>query len=363
MASIDVTVVVPIYNTGRFLDQALTSAEQNDRCRLEIIAINDGSTDDSLEIMREHAAQDPRIRVVDKPNSGYGANCNLGFKFARGTYVAILEPDDYVKPHMYDRLFEVALQYAEPDIVKSAYWNVTQSPDGEVEAPCSYFNCVFPPHQPFRIQEEPVLIQQHPSIWSALYRREFIHDRGIRFMEVPGAGWVDTPFLIETMCQAESIVYVNECHYCYREQLPGSSSAFKLSDMPFQRWQDMADVMRRLGVKDKGMWQSLYIRGFDYVQHVVEHGGLEDPHYEALVRQLFSKYDPALMDDLPVVTPDRKRRYYQMLGKPVPKDLEKVYRRAKTRHFAKTLRYYGLAAFLARTRGVTERATGGQDGK
>ena len=363
MARIDVTLVVPCYNVEPYLDQALTSAEQNDRCNLEIIAINDGSTDGSLAIMREHAAHDARIRVIDKPNSGYGANCNIGFASARGTYLAILEPDDYVRPHMYDRLYEFALRYAQPDIVKSAYWNVTQSPAGEVEAPCSYFNCVFPPHQPFRIAEEPTLIQQHPSIWSALYRRDFIDRPGIRLKEVPGGGWVDTPFLVQTMCQAESIVYLNECLYCYREQLPGSSSAFKLSDMPFERWQDMADVLRQLGVTDRGVWQSLYIRGFDYVQHVVENGGMEDPHYAGLVRELFAKWDPALMDDLPVVVPERKRRYYEVLGKPVPADLDAVYRRGKELSFAKTLRYYGMGAFLARARGVAARSAGAGDGE
>ena len=61
----DVTVVVPCYNTERYLDQALSSAERNDRIALEIIVVNDGSTDGSLAIMRRHEARDHRVRVIE----------------------------------------------------------------------------------------------------------------------------------------------------------------------------------------------------------------------------------------------------------------------------------------------------------
>ena len=122
----DVTVVVPCYNTERYLDQALSSAERNDRIALEIIVVNDGSTDGSLAIMRRHEARDHRVRVIDKPNGGYGQAVNRGFLEARGTYVAILEPDDYVLPHMYDDLFDLARSNACPDMVKSSYWRVSK---------------------------------------------------------------------------------------------------------------------------------------------------------------------------------------------------------------------------------------------
>lgn len=90
-ARVDVSVIVPCYNTERYLDATLVSAEQNDRCNLEIIVLNDGSTDGSLAIMQAHAARDSRVRVIDKQNEGYGTSVNRGIKEARGTYVAILE--------------------------------------------------------------------------------------------------------------------------------------------------------------------------------------------------------------------------------------------------------------------------------
>ena len=148
---VDVTVIIPCYNTERFLDQALSSAEQNARCRLEILVLNDGSTDESLAIMRAHEARDPRVRVIDKANQGYGATINRGIDEARGVYVAILEPDDWVQPHMYDDLFAYARSFPQlPDIVKSPYWRVWMpTTTRERLLHCSYYRRVDPPHQPF----------------------------------------------------------------------------------------------------------------------------------------------------------------------------------------------------------------------
>ena len=183
---IDVSVIVPCYNTERFLDQALSTAEMNDSCRLEIIAVNDGSTDGSLAIMREHAARDPRVRVIDKENSGYGANMNRGIREARGTYIGILEPDDYLRPHMFDTLFAAARRHNLPDMVKSPYirvWMPTTPQEHLYN--CSYYHRIKPVDQPFTLKDCPRLIQHHPSIWSAIYRKGFLEESGITFMEVP----------------------------------------------------------------------------------------------------------------------------------------------------------------------------------
>ena len=151
---IDVTVVVPCFNTETYLDQALSSIEANDRCALEILAINDGSTDGSLAIMRSHEAADSRVRVIDKPNQGYGATVNRGFAEARGTYVAIVEPDDWVEPHMYDdlvdfaRAFSPALGPDAPDMVKTPYWRVVGCNTGhERKLHCIYYGRVRPKAQ------------------------------------------------------------------------------------------------------------------------------------------------------------------------------------------------------------------------
>ena len=323
MAEIDVTVVIPCYNTERFLDQCMTSIEANDRCALEILAVNDGSKDRSLEIMKAHAAKDPRVRVIDKPNQGYGASVNRGFSEARGTYLAIVEPDDYLVPHMYDDLIDFVNGFGlttPPDLVKSSYWRIWMpTTPQERRYHCSYYGRIKPASQPFTLKDCPRLVQHHPSIWSAIYRRGFIEDNGIRFKEIPGAGWVDNPFLFETMCQAKTIVYTDTPYYCYREDLPGSSSAMRVASLSFERWNDMADVCDRLHVNDFGIRRSLATIGFRYVGAAIGEGALDDEKLSGLIRGVFSRMDGEVIASLANVSPSLRRLAFEMTGRPCPK--------------------------------------------
>lgn len=347
--NVDVTLIVPCYNTERFLDQALSSIRQNDRCRLEILVINDGSTDGSLAIMEKHAAADPRIRVIDKPNQGYGASVNRGFNEAQGTYVAILEPDDYTSAHMYDDLFETALQYGHPDIVKAAFWRVIGAgTQDEHRLPCHFHNAIYPPHQPFTIEEEPSFLRHHPSIWSALYRRNFLNERNIRMMEVPGAGWVDNPFMVETLVQADSIVYLNTPYYCYREDLAGSSSDITLSILPFERWNDQVDVLERLGVTNSGVWDAIYTRVFEPLAHAVSCGGLTNEDCLSAMRAVCERMDESRVHTLPMVVPNNKAIYYQIMDMNCPKDLRSIFLRGRRHEYVRTLFHYGPGVFIRR---------------
>lgn len=293
----DVTVIVPCYNVERFLDQCMSTVLANDRARLEVIVVNDGSKDGSLAVMRRFEGADPRVHVVDKPNGGYGMGVNAGLANAHGTYVAIVEPDDYVRPHFYDETVAFARTFPElPDIVKTPYTRVTM-PETPRERlyHCAYYDRIHPQRQPFTLHDEPRLIQHHPSIWSALYRRAFLEEKDIHMMEAPGAGWVDNPFLVETYCQAASIAFLNKEFYCYREDLPGSSSMLKTTGLAFERWNQMTDIIERLGVDDPGILSAHYIRGFTYLSGIMEEANIAGSPAEAEMRRMFARMDPDLV--------------------------------------------------------------------
>ena len=91
-----VSIIVPIYNAGPYLEQCLDSIVGQMHDNLEIILLNDGSTDNSLSIMQRYAANDNRIKIIDKQNQGYGATCNRGLTEATGTWISIVEPDDWI---------------------------------------------------------------------------------------------------------------------------------------------------------------------------------------------------------------------------------------------------------------------------
>lgn len=312
----DVTVIVPCYNVEPYLNQCLSTVLENDRAKLEVIVVNDGSKDGSLAVMRRFESQDGRVHVVDKPNGGYGMGVNVGLLNAHGTYVAIVEPDDYVRPHFYDEALDFARSFEGlPQIVKTPYTRVTlPGTPRERLYHCAYFDRIHPGRQPFTLHDEPRLIQHHPSIWSALYLRSFLEEKKIRMMEVPGAGWVDNPFLVETYCQADSIAFLNKEFYCYREDLPGSSSMLKTTGLAFERWDQMTDIIERLGVDDPGILSAHYVRGFTYLSGIIEEANIAGSPAEGQMRRMFSRMDPDLVLASRYLGGDRKRLFCRVRG-------------------------------------------------
>lgn len=316
----DISVIVPVYNAESYLEQALASIETQMLESLEIILLNDGSTDGSLDIMQHHADADPRIRLVDKANEGYGATCNRGLDLAQGTYLTVMEPDDWIERDMYADMFIYASTFDEViDIVKTPYWRIFM-PDTPREAKfnCSYRHRVKPDTQPFTIEQAAHLLCHHPSIWSALYRRGFLEENHIRFNEYPGAGWADNPFLLETLCQAKTIVYLDKPYYCYREDTPEKATQFahRSTLLPLWRWNDMMDVLERLGVSDEGVLRAQNSRGFTYLSGIIEEVDLSHPEVREEAIKMFERMDPELVLSDPEISPGCKQMFIDLLGLP-----------------------------------------------
>lgn len=215
-----VTVLMPIYNAEPFLEQSLGSVCNQTYRNLEIILINDGSQDGSAAIIERFAASDPRIRVITKPNSGYGDSMNRGLEVATGDYIGLVEPDDFAEPIMYEA-YMLAAQSCDADLVKSNYF--AHSDEGDrIEA-------IFDPvgisyHRPLDPRRYPELIATRQAIWSALYRRSLIEDNGIRFAPTPGAAFQDTSFVQMCWACARRVVILSEAFLHYRTDNEASSS-------------------------------------------------------------------------------------------------------------------------------------------
>lgn len=237
---IDLSVIIPIYNVENYLRECLDSVISQSFKNMQIICINDGSTDNSLSIILEYARKDLRIEVVDKINSGYGNSCNIGIDKALGKYIAILEPDDFIDLSMYERLMKVA-QENDLDISKCAYYeyfDATEHKDSYRVLP-KWTQNIKLSKDVFEIQDFPSLLFYHPSIWAGVYKKEFLLKNNIRFIEAKGASWVDNPFFIQTMCLAKRISYTNRAYYFYRQSNPNSSSNMMDFAIPLHRIQDM----------------------------------------------------------------------------------------------------------------------------
>lgn len=351
-----VSIVVPMYNVASTLDQCLLSIEAQTYTDLQIICMNDGSTDQSSQIAHEHAARDPRIIVVDKANEGYGATCNRGIAAADGEWVAIVEPDDYLDPTMYEELVACAAGVGDAagravDVVRCAYWRVfeagadaSSAGAGEKRVSCPYLHRVRPKSQPFCIGDGVELLLHHPAIWAGMYRREFLSRAGVRFREVPGAGWTDNPFLVETLCATDAIAYVDEPLYFYREHDLNDAEALaeKSPAMPLTRWNEMMDAAKRLGVEDGRVLDALALRGVNYALITVSAAGEDAAGVRELVGRSMARLEPERVFGLAALSPTAKQFFARIRGVEAPRE-DKL---ARIGYLA------GEAAYRVRTNGL-----------
>lgn len=212
-----ISVLVPIYNVEKYLKKCLESLAAQDMEEIEFICLNDGSKDSSGEIAHRFEQKDSRFRVVDKENSGYGKTMNIGLGLAKGKYIGIVESDDFVEPDMFSTLYVIAEKYA-ADVVKSAFWVHTNGFDSfeEIIVEDLYDKVLFP-------DKNLEVFDRNPSIWSNLYRQDFIETNKIRFFESPGASFQDIAWRVKVFASADRAVFTRQAFYHYRRDNANAS--------------------------------------------------------------------------------------------------------------------------------------------
>ena len=174
-----VSVLVPVYNVEKYVGMCLDSLLCQTLKDMEIICIDDGSTDNSSAILAEYAKRDSRIIIITKENTGYGASMNLGLSRAKGEYIGIVESDDYALPEMFEQLY-IKAQENELEVVKTNYYEVfpgigMQNFIGNLDG-LPYGKTINP-------LEEMEIFYRAPSIWSGLYKRSFLEKNEILLSE------------------------------------------------------------------------------------------------------------------------------------------------------------------------------------
>ncbi len=217
--NIKISILVPIYNVERYLKECLESLINQTLDDIEIICINDGSTDGSLRILEEYSKKDLRIKVINKENSGYGASMNVGLAAARGEYIGIVESDDFVENDMYEKLYNIAIKN-DCDIVKSDFYDYQTSDKSKRKAGkvTNKFG-----GKPFSLKDDVMILKIMPTIWSAIYKKEFIDNNNIKFLETSGASYQDTSFAFKTFSLAKRIVFTSKAYINYRKDNINSS--------------------------------------------------------------------------------------------------------------------------------------------
>jgi len=217
-----VSVLIPVYNTEKYVRECVESVRKQTLHEIEILCLDDGSTDRSAEILDELATEDERIHVMHKKNSGYGSTMNLGIRAAQGKYVGIVESDDYIEPGMMKELYRIA-ETEQCDFVKSDFaffWK--KEPERVFEEAH-----LVPQNELYgrRLSREEIksLFRGYIANCTGVYNKKFLMENQIFYNETPGASYQDQGFFFQVMMKAQRGYLSDQSYYRYRQDNLSSS--------------------------------------------------------------------------------------------------------------------------------------------
>ncbi len=220
---VKVSVVIPVYNGMKYLDECVASVTRQTLGGIEIIIVDDGSTDGSGEAADRYAVMDSRIKVIHQKNSGVSAARNAALAVAAGEYIGFVDSDDVAAPEMFERQYEAAKRY-DADIVTSGYRSFSDEGSSGMNKP------PFAPGKPVGKEEiKRLAAGMHSAgsflfIWRSIFSRTLIEYNGIRFDTGLAIG-EDTLFCMVCYLNAQKAVAVEEAFYGYR--IHGGSAMHK----------------------------------------------------------------------------------------------------------------------------------------
>lgn len=246
-----VSIVVPVYNAERYLADLLECISDQTYSALEVILVDDGSTDSSFRICENWARSDDRFRALRQPNLGAGVARNTGMSLARGEYVICMDADDLIAPDMIEKMVQPCLTAPDIQVVLSGL-------DEYIDATHEYRNAswavngqTIPAHIPFSPRDIPFLFEQVVGYpWNKLVCKSLVSEWDLGWQEIPMHE--DMAYAQTALALARKIYYVDEPLYHHRIRNDGgalSSNANQDSrfDCLFMALEEIANNLKRAG--------------------------------------------------------------------------------------------------------------------
>jgi GR25 family glycosyltransferase involved in LPS biosynthesis len=243
-----VSVLVPVYNAERYLSECLESVLQQSLKDIEIVCVDDASTDGSAEIIRRSKSTDQRLRYVrHERNRGEGASRNTALQEARGAFVFHLDADDLLPEHALESLWRAGHEHGS-QMVKGAYSTISH--DGRVIT-----RCLGAPAEPIinaRLETSEFLRRIPVAHTSYLYRRSFLRRNALRYRTDMKVG-LDLVALAESLVAATRVTALQETVYLYRQTATSASRGKTTTDIALDGMNAkrlVAQLLRRAGHED-----------------------------------------------------------------------------------------------------------------
>jgi len=202
-----ISVIVPIYNLEGYLEECLNSIINQTLQNIEIILINDGSTDNSIRIMKKYERNDSRIKIINQVNIGQGGSRNVGIKHSSSEYLMFIDGDDTIEANMCEILYNI-INTKQSDIATCRYRRIKE--DGTFtnqlsKEISSSFNIDY---------FKDILSLKYPSVtWNAIYKRELFIKNNLYF---PNMYYEDIAFIFKLFFFSKSVTFTNEVLYNWR---------------------------------------------------------------------------------------------------------------------------------------------------
>ena len=210
-----VSVIVPVYNARKYLEQCLQSLADQTAENFEVICVDDGSSDDSVEIIRGFMQRDKRFSLLQQKNQYAGIARNNGIEHAKGEYLLFLDADDFFHPELIAKTYAQAKK-TDADVVIFGAKTYDMERDAMVNTPYLMRHKLIPAKEVFSHKDVPDYFLQMTNScpWLQLYRKQYILDEGIRFQGLPNTN--DAYFVIVALCCAKRMSAVKEDLVYYR---------------------------------------------------------------------------------------------------------------------------------------------------
>lgn len=227
---VKVSVIVPVHNAAAYLTRSIGALAEQTLASWEAICVDDGSSDNSLEVLGHLAETDPRIRVLHQANSGAAAARNRGMEHARGEYVFFLDSDDFLEPHALETLTRLADESEAPFTIMGYLTYADGASEREYRPPFFYGFRAAP-----RVKVTPwMMVNMTPFVWMNLYKRRFLQECGISFRSFRVAE--DVVYTMRVWMETEYAAVTSEPLYHYIRHESSVIGQFGRKPYPVSRY-------------------------------------------------------------------------------------------------------------------------------
>ncbi len=212
-----ISVIMPCLNMRKYIVECLNSVLGQTFKNIEVLVIDAGSTDGTLDILNNYICTDDRIVLISSKIKSYGYQVNLGIKKAVGEYIAIVDTDDRIIPDMFETLYSIAVRTGADYVKGTAYFFYTIQNKYIYQSKVTQFHEHEYEGNEIEVvpKDMPELFMKDPFLWYGIYRNDFI--KKIRLHESHGAAYQDLGGLLQTQINAKKAVYIKKTVYEYRQ--------------------------------------------------------------------------------------------------------------------------------------------------